>query len=137
MWGYDKGYEADDEKEALASLLKALAKEEDCEEEEACPPLIIVKKKPLSDSEEVEEEMMDGQGITEDAEDSLEEDEEDLGEDDEEETMSLKEKVKSFMMGPEDPFAKKQGIGMGMAKMEVLEKPLMKMVKKRRKRNAR
>lgn len=118
MFGYEQESEKSKEKEALAALLKALAKE-DSEEEEmpSSKELEIIVEAPEKTSKEVESELEEGQDIEADAEESLEEEEEDLeGED---KPLSLKELVASFMNDSKDPLADKQGMGFGISKEKV------------------
>lgn len=117
MFGYEQESEKSKEKEALAALLKALAKE-DSEEEEmpSSKELEIIVEAPEKTSKEVESELEEGQDIEADAEESLEEEEDLEGED---KPLSLKELVASFMNDSKDPLADKQGMGFGISKEKV------------------
>jgi hypothetical protein len=94
------------EKEALKSLLMALANQEDEEEE---PGAYVEERRETSVSpEEVEGELYDEEeGISEDAEAE------------EEGEMSLKDLVAAFMNEKADPFAEKKAMPMGGRSLEI------------------
>lgn len=94
------------EKEALKSLLMALANQEDEEEE---PGAYVEERRETSVSpEEVEGDLYDDEeGISEDAEAE------------EEGEMSLKDLVASFMNEKADPFAEKKAMPMGGRSLEI------------------
>lgn len=94
------------EKEALKSLLMALANQEDEEEE---PGAYVQERRETSVSpEEVEGDLYDDEeGISEDAEAE------------EEGELSLKDLVAAFMNTREDPFAEKKAMPMGGRSLEI------------------
>lgn len=94
------------EKEALKSLLMALANQEDEEEE---PGAYVQERRETSVSpEEVEGDLYDAEeGVAEDAEAE------------EEGELSLKDLVAAFMNTREDPFADKKAMPMGGRSLEI------------------
>jgi len=94
------------EKEALKSLLMALANQE--EEEEEPGPYVEERRETSVSPEEIEGELYDEEeGVSEDAEDE------------EEGEMSLKEMVAAFMNEQSDPFADKKSMPMGGRSLEI------------------